>query len=256
MLFPSVLIGLLFLQAQWPSPNTQRILLRQCGDRAFQAKDWEKAERCLGAYIAQNPNDGYAAYELGTSLLMMRDPGKMADGTFYYARAAVLMREPGLRSWVKREYTNVHRSPLGLDQYWEYVRTHGIAPPEVSEYPRPPVDMFGGNQLMMVEIRTSLQRPNGAQYFEDVLSGNTLPVMRGKLVAQRPEDHPRELLLSVETPGEADIRILLSKPLPYPARLGTSIDFEGVIKAWDQQPFALVFDVPVDGIHGWPKQQN
>jgi len=256
MLFPPFILALLSLQAQWPSVNTQKILLRQCGDRAFQAKDWGKAELCLGAYIAENPNDGYAAYELGTSLLMMRDPGKMADGTFYYARAAVLMREAGLRSWVKREYTNVHRSPLGLDLYWEYVRSHGIAPPSVEDYPRPPTDMFGGMQLLMVELRTALEGPKGAQYFDDVLGGNTLPLMRGKLVAQRPEDHPKELLLSVETPGEADIRLILNRPLPFPAKLGTSIDFEGVVKTWDKQPFALVFDVPSDGIHGWPKQQQ
>lgn len=245
--------AILSLAAQWPSVTTQGMLLRQCGDRAFQAKDWAKAEQCLGAYIAQNPSDGYAAYELGTALLMTRDPGKMADGTFYYARAAVLMKEAGLRSWVKREYTSVHRSPLGLDLYWEYIRTHGVAPPDVADYPRPPTDMFGGMQLMMAEIRTALQGPAAAQYFEDVLLGNTLPVMRGKLVAQKPPDQPKELLLSVEMPGEADVRIVLNKPLGKAAPLGTSIDFEGVIKSWDKQPYALVFDVPSDGIHGWPK---
>ena len=245
--------AILSLAAQWPSVSTQRMLLRQCGDRAFQAKDWAKAEQCLGAYIGQNPSDGFAAYELGTALLMTRDPGKMADGTFYYARAAVLMKEAGLRSWVKREYTSVHRSPLGLDLYWEYIRTHDVAPPSVADYPRPPTDMFGGMQLMMAEIRTALQGPAAAQYFEDVLLGNTLPVMRGKLVAQTPAGQPKELLLSVEMPGEADVRIILTKPLAKAAPLGTSIDFEGVIKSWDKQPYALVFDVPSDGIHGWPK---
>lgn len=253
MFAPLVTLAALSFAAQWPSADTQRILLRQCGDRAFQAKDWAKTEQCLGAYIAQNPTDGYAAYELGTAILMARDPGKMAAGTFYYARAALLMREAGLRSWVKREYTSIHRSPLGLDQYWEYVRTHTVAPTDVTEYPRPPADQFGGMQLMMAEIRAALQQPTGAQYFEDVLAGNTLPVMRGKLVAQKPADQPRELLLSVETPGEADVRLVLNKPLSRPAPLGTSIDFEGVVKTWDKQPYALVFDVPSDGIHGWPK---
>ena len=243
----------LLLSAQWPSVDTQRMMLRQCGDKAFQAKDWAKAELCLGAYIAQNPNDGFAAYELGTSLLMTHDPGKMADGTFYYARAAVLMKEAGLRSWVKREYTSVHRSPLGLDLYWDYIRTHEVAPPDVADYPRPPTDMFGGMQLMMAEIRNALQQPTAAQYFDDVLLGNTLPVMRGKLISQTPADRPRELLLAVEMPREADVRIVLNKPLERPAPLGTAIDFEGVIKSWDKQPYALVFDVPSDGIHGWPK---
>lgn len=241
------------LTAQWPSLNTQRILLRQCGERAFQAKDWDKTERCLGTYIAQNPFDGYAAYQLGTAILMARDPGKMADGTFYYARAAVLLNEAGLRSWVKREYTGIHRSPLGLEQYWQYIRTHTVAPPDVSDYPRPPTDLIGGTQLMMVELREGLQQPNAAQYFEDVLMGNTLPVMRGKLIAQIPADHPRELLLAVAMPGEADVRLVLNKPLLKPAPLGISIDFEGVVKSWDKQPFAIVFDVPSDGIHGWPK---
>jgi hypothetical protein len=197
--------------------------------------------------------DGYAAYELGTALLMTRDPGSMADGVFYYARASILMRESGLRNWVKREYTNVHRSPLNLDQYWQYVRTHQIAPASVFDYPRPPTEMFGGMQLMMAELRNSLQQPNGAQYFDDVLSGNTLPVIRGKLVAEHPEDHPRELLLAVEDPTQGDIRLILNKPMANSAPLGTSIDFEGVVKSWDKAPFALVIEVPVDGIHGWPK---
>ena len=252
-MFAPVIVAVLSLSAQWPSISTQRILLRQCGDRAFQAKNWEKTENCLGAYIAEAPADGYAAYELGTALLMTRDPGKMADGTFYYARAAVLMREAGLRNWVKREYTGVHRSPLGLDLYWQYVQTHNVAPADVADYPRPPTDRFGGMQLMMAELRNSLQQPSGPQYFDDVLLGNTLPVMRGKLIAQRPADRPRELLLSVETPGEADVRLILDKPLSKPAPLGISIDFEGVVKTWDKLPYALVFDVPSDGIHGWPK---
>ena len=248
-----VTLASLSLAAQWPSLDTQRVLLRQCGERAFQAKDWAKTELCLGPYIAENPDDGYAAYQLGTALLMTHDPGKMADGTFYYARAAVLLKEAGLRSWVKREYTGVHRSPLGLDQYWQYVRTHTVAPPEVSDYPRPPADLFGGMQLMMGEIRNALQEPNGAQYFDDVLLGNTLPVMRGKLIAQMPADHPRELLLAVEIPGEADVRLVLTQPLARPAPLGTTIDFEGVVKSWDKRPYALVFDTPADGIRGWPK---
>jgi hypothetical protein len=107
--------------------------------------------------------------------------------------------------------------------------------------------------LMMAELRTSLEQPDGAAFFEDVLAGNSLPVLRGKLIAQHPEDHPKELLLAVGSPDEADIRIILSKPLANPAPLGTSVDFEGVIRTWDKKPFALVFEVPFDGIHGWPK---
>jgi hypothetical protein len=238
--------------AQLPSVPAQRMMLKQCGDKAFAAKQWDKVEQCLGAYIAEQPGDGYAAYQLGTALLMTRDPGKLAEGMFYYARAAHLMKEAGLKVWIKREYTSIYRSPLGLDTYWEFVRTHGLAPKTIKEYPRPPEDMFGGMTLVMAELRRALQGPNAAQYFEDVLANSSLPVMRGKLVAQKPEANPKELLLSVETPGEGDVRIILNKPLPNPAPIGTAIDFEGVVRTWDKQPYALVFDVPSDGIHGWP----
>ena len=248
-----VTLAVFSLTAQWPSVNTQRILLTQCGDLAFQAKDWEKTQRCLAPYIAENPNDGFAAYELGHAILMSHDPGTMADGTFYYARAAILLNEAGLRNWVKHQYTGIHRSPLGLDQYWQFVRTHSIAPPDVADYPRPPTELIGSMPLVMAELRNALEQPNGNQYFEDVLMGNTLPVMRGKLIAQTPADQPRELLLSVAIPGEPDVKLILNKPMPKPAPLGTFIDFEGLVKRWDKQPFALVFDVPADGIHGWPK---
>ena len=252
MLIP-VIAAVVMFSAQWPSPAIQKVLLRQCGDRAFQAKEWEKTVQCLGAYIAEQPTDGYAAYELGTALLMTRDAGMMADGVFYYARASILMRESGLRVWVKREYTNIHRSPLGLDQYWQYVKTHQLAPRSVTDYPRPPSDQFGGVQLLIAELRTSLQSPNGAQYWDDVLLGNSLQMMRGKLVDQKPEDHPKELILAIEDPTQGDIRLILNKPLPNAAPLGTKVDFEGTLKSWDKDPFALVFDVPADGIHGWPK---
>jgi hypothetical protein len=248
----TTLLSAWMLLAQFPSDTTQRVLLKQCGDKAFAAKQWDKVEQCIGSYIAGQPNDGYAAYELGTALLMTRDPTKMAEGMFYYARAAHLMKEAGLKVWVKREYTNIYRSPLGLDRYWEFVRTHGLAPDTIAEYPRPPDDMFGGMSLVMAELRRGLEGPNAAQFFEDVLGGSSLPVMRGKLVAQKPEGSPKELFLSVETPGEADVRIILNKALPHGAPLGTSIDFEGIIKSWDKQPFAIVFDVPSDGLHGWP----
>ena len=241
------------LLAQLPSAPTQRVMLKQCGDRAFAAKQWDKVEQCLGVFIVDQPNDGMTAYQLGTALLMTRDAGKLAEGMFYYARAAHLMREAGLKVWVKREYTSIYRTPLGLDTYWEFVRTHPLAPQTIEEYPRPPADMFGGMNLVMAELRRALEGPNAAQYFEDVLAGSSLPVMRGKLIAQKPEANPRELLLSVESPGEADVRLVLNKPLPHGAPLGTSIDFEGNVRTWDKQPYALVFDVPVDGLHGWPK---
>lgn len=245
---------LLFAQApaqQPPATNVQQ--LRQCGEKAFQAKNWPEAEKCLTPYVAEQPNDGIANYELGTALLMQKDPGMLAAGQFYYARAAILLREPGLKRWVKLEYTNVHRSPLGLDRYWEYVRTHTVAPESVADYPRPPDEQFGGMTLMMQELRTALEGPNAAQFFDDVLSQNTIPVLRGKLMAQKPEDKPRELWLAVGSLDEADVRLVLNRNLPKAAPLGTMVDFEGVIKGWDKQPFALVFDVPADGIHGWPK---
>ena len=248
-----ILTTLLVLAWQLPSavPN-QRLLLKQCGDKAFAAKQWDKVRECMRAYIAQEPNDGMAAYQLGTALLMTRDPGDLAEGMFYYARASVLMKEAGLKVWIKREYTSIYRSPLGLDTYWEFIRTHGLAPKTIEEYPRPPEDMFGGMPMVMAELRRALQGSNGAQYFEDVLANSSLPVMRGKLVSQKPEANPKELWLAVETPGEPDVRIILNKALAHSATVGTVIDFEGIVRTWEKQPYALVFDVPSDGINGWP----
>jgi hypothetical protein len=57
-----------------------------------------------------------------------------------------------------------------------------------------------------------------------VLSGNTLPVVRGELVAQTPEDHPQELVLAARDPAQGDIKLIMNKPLPKAAPLGTLVD--------------------------------
>jgi hypothetical protein len=115
-------------------------LNRRAGEVAYAKRDWIAAQELLGSVIQLNPYDGRVAYMLGTALIIdkERDPEKLRAGTFYYARAAVLLREPSLINWVKRQHVSMFRTALGLDKYWDFVRVTPLAPKSVDEYPPTP----------------------------------------------------------------------------------------------------------------------
>jgi hypothetical protein len=237
-----------------PSLSVLGQLNSRAAEIAYQKKDWLAAQELFLNAIQVNPNDGRTAYFLGTALILdkEKDPYKLRSGTFYYARAAVLMREPSLVNWVKRQYVSMFRTPLGLDHYWDFVRTTPFAPEKVEDYPAAPPEPFD-SQMAFQMLRDELLLPTGAKFFEDALSGNQTPRVKGRLIEHRPEIKPLELLISVDSgSGRGDVRVLLTKPLPGSAPAGTQLEFEGLVRSWQPNPFQMVLQSEPKEIKGWP----
>jgi hypothetical protein len=213
-------------------------------------QDWKGARLIFEAILDADPNDGYAAFQLGSACIRDRDPESLRSGMFYYARAAVLMREESLRTWVKRQYSIVNGTPLGLDAYWDFVRKTPKAPATVDEYPPPPPEPLDKSMLFQI-LRGELEGPNGAAFFEDVLRGNQLPRMKGRLLTMRPDLNPREL--TVEVPEFGAVRVVMNPSLKGTATPGAMLDFDAVIiQRYRLNPFQLEIEANPNSVRGWP----
>lgn len=240
--------------AQWFAPDAR--LIRDAnmaaGQAAMQKKDFAAAQAAYEAAVALNPYDGYACFQLGSAYLStaQQDPENIRTGSFYYGRAAILMNNDQIKSWVKRQYTLIHKTPLGLDAYWEFVRNTLLAPKTAQEFPPPPLVPFD-SQMFYDIVRLELQGPNSAVFFEDVLKGNRIEKFHGTLVSQAPEQNPKEILLSMKDKG--DLRVLISPPLKGKAEPGTRIEIdEATVRGFNKEPFRLDLELNPESMRGWP----
>lgn len=228
-------------------------LNRRAAEIAYAKKEWVAAQELLTNLLRLNPYDGRTAYMLGTALIIDkdRDPQKLRAGTFYYARAAVLLREPSLINWVKRQHVSMFRTAIGLDHYWDFVRVTPFAPESVEQYPPTPPEPLD-SQMAYLMLRDELLGPTGPKFFEDALSMNSSPQFKCRLVSQRPENNPVELTVSVDQPGKPEIKVLLTRALPGSAPAGAKLEVEGLVRSWQPSPFQLILQSDPKEIHGWP----
>jgi hypothetical protein len=228
-------------------------LNRRAAELAYAKKEWVPAQELLTNVLRLNPYDGRIAYMLGTALIVdkERDPQKLRAGTFYYARAAVLLREPSLINWVKRQHVSMFRTAIGLDHYWNFVRITPFAPSSVDQYPPTPPEPLD-SQMAYLMLRDELLGPTGPKFFEDALSMNSSPQFKCRLVSQRPENNPVELTVSVDQPGKPEIKVILTRAIPGSAPVGTRLEVEGLVRSWQPNPFQLILQSDPKEIHGWP----
>ena len=253
---PCAILALLstsFCAGQHLSISLLGDLNRRAGEITYAKKDWIVAQELLTSALHLNPYDGRIAYMLGTALIVDkdRDPQKLRAGTFYYARAAVLLREPSLINWVKRQHVSMFRTALGLDRYWDFVRVTPFAPETVEQYPPTQPEPLD-SQMAFLMLRDELLGPMGPKFFEDALSMNSSPQFKGRLVSQRPASNPVELTISVDQPGMPEIKLMLTKAIPGSAPVGTRLEVEGLVRSWQPDPFQLILQSDPKEIHGWP----
>src|SRR5262249_38616555 len=98
-------------------------------------------------------------------------------------------------------------------------------------------------------------------YFESSVKGAGLPggangvtKFKAKLVSTKPAVNPKELVLAISTPDQPEVTLKFEAALRGKADPGTEISFEGVARAFTEQPFMLTFDVEKEKVDGWPAQ--
>jgi len=207
---------------------------------------------------------------LGNNIIAQKKPERYPEALYYLARAASLTGPGALPDASKKQADayllkvyNTYHGPddAGLKE----LRAAAIAQPmpptgfkikEKHEIEAENEEKFAKENPQLAlwkKIKDALVAENGSQYWES-LKDTAAPKMKGKLISQKPALRPKELVLSIDE-DKPQVTLKLETPLPGKAEPGTELQFEGVPKEFNKDPFMLTFEVDSkDKIEGWPAQ--
>ncbi len=245
---------------------------------AVQRKQNDVAEKEYAILLKSDPNNGQVAYALGTAIIAQRNPDKVAEGLYYFARAAYYtgpgaMDAAGRKTagdYLTKQYTAIHGSTDGLDELRKTAAAQPFAPAGFKIVSKAEIDAqkeaeFEKSNPMLAlwtRMKDALTAPNGDQYFESGVKGALLPgtvvpgvtKFKGKLISLKPVKAPKELVLGISDTVNGDVLIVLDEALPGTAPVGTELSFEGVPSSFTASPFRISFEVERLNIGGWPSK--
>ena len=229
----------------------------------------------------QYPNSGAIAQQLAavTRCQQSKDPSKVQQALYYYARAVVDpvggigglddKGQKALDDYLKTIYTTIHGSDEGLADLKALAAKSPTAPADfkvktASEIAVAKEEEFRTKNprlAMWMSIKGQLADTNGQQYFEDSLkehdmSGeNGAKLLRGIVLEAKPACRSKELLVAVPLPDAtgapvAEITLKLDAALTGKPETGGEILFNGVPEAFTKEPFMLTMGTKKDQIDG------
>jgi hypothetical protein len=98
-------------------------------------------------------------------------------------------------------------------------------------------------------MKKQLTDANGQEYFTNFVQNAAVPLLIGTLLSATPNDQPSTLVLSMSDGITPEVTLHLKdnnwkdSHINGPLMRGSQIQFEGVPKAFTQNPFMLTFDV-------------
>jgi hypothetical protein len=245
-------------------------------------KDTAKSEGELTKTLEVDPTNTQAAYRLGQILLSQQKehPDKMPKALFLFARAASYDGQGALpaanRTAVDKFLTGAyatfhtdakHPDPKGLADLKNMAKASALPPADfklasiveiLTSEEAVRKQKEGENPMLAfwTDIKENLTADNGAAYWE-AMKGAGLPgghngVMKfkGKLVSATPETKPKELTIAIA--GEAaDVKIMLTDPLPGMMEPGGELSFSGEAKEFSKEPYMVTFESEPGDIEGW-----
>lgn len=265
----------------WPGLKTSTIPLAQktIGMIYFQRKDWPRAETELTKALQDDPTQGQVSYMLATALFSQRqqDPKKQPPSIFEFARAASYdgpnalppqARQQILAS-VTKTYKAYHGSEEGLNDLLALAKTNALPPSGFSikstadiaadkAAAQAAADAANPMLALWRNIREQLTAEAGQAYFDGTVKDAGLPggvnnvtKFKGTIVSMTPAVRPKEIVLAVEKPGVADVTLKLETALPGKMEPGETLEFEGVAKAYQKDPYMLTMETDKEKIVGW-----
>jgi tetratricopeptide (TPR) repeat protein len=238
----------------------------------LQKKQPEAAEEEYKKWLAADPNNAFASYSLGNTILSEKKVEKYPEMLYHWARAASLTGPGALPEQLRQKadatlikgYNTFHGSDdAGLKELRTLAVTQPMPPAgfkildknEIAAQQQAKFAADNPQLALWKNIKDQLTAANGEQYFNDQLKGTAPPKLRGKLVSTKPAIRPKELILDLDGGNTPEVTLKLETPLPGKAAPGTEIQFEGIPSAFTKDPFMLTFDVASkDKIGGWPAQ--
>jgi hypothetical protein len=237
-------------------------------------KDCPGQETAFSKALADYPDSGAAAYQVGVALLTCEagNPDKVSQALWEIARASSLDPAksgleskdlPGIETYLKKVYTRIHGSEEGLDRLKQQAVGSASPPPgfkiksaaDMAQEKQAELETTHPQLALWMKIKGQLTDTNGDQYFQGQLKDAGVPQLSGILVEAKPACHPRQLLVAVplpdaQKPFQAEIALKLDKPLGGKPEAGTEFRWEGVPTAFAKDPFLLTMDTETAKIEG------
>ena len=273
--------------AQWAQAKPTMVKFAQftLGYIGVEEKDNTKSEAELIKTLQTDPTNAQASYMLATLLLgQQKDhPDKMPFALFEYARAAVYDGPGALDAKTRgsvdnflttKAYPTYHGSAQGLPELKASAKLNALPPGDLSikstvdiakedEEKRQKAAAENPMLAFWTDIKENLTSADAGvsdKYWE-AMHGAGLPPkdkvptgkFKGKLISATPETRPKELLIAVEKPDVADVKLILEEPLPGKMDPGGDISFFGSAEELSKSPYMITFKIvdPKEDIEGW-----
>ena len=266
-------------QADQAKPALRAFAQKTLGYVALERKDNARAQAELTQALQMDPNQGQVSFWLAESILAQNKehPESQPAALYDFARAASYSGTGSLaandrkqvQDYLTKVYTQYHGSTEGLEKLMAQAATQALAPAgfnikSKSDLEREKIAAeeaeAKANPMLALwkNIRQELMSDAGAAYFENSMKGALLPGgaegvarFKGKLISMTPAARPRELVLAIENPDQADVRLKLESALPGKMEPGAEISFDGVADSYTKDPFLVTFTVERSHIEGW-----
>jgi hypothetical protein len=264
---------------QWngAKPTMQKFAQFTIARGAALAKDVPKAETELINTVKMDPTNAQAVYMLASNLLgqQKEHPEKMPAALFEYARAASY-DGPGaidaatrkqIDAFLTKAYNTYHGSAQGLDQLKTQAKAAALAPDgfaikstvDIAKEQEDKRQAAAKENPMLAfwgDIKENLTGDGSAAYWEAMkdagLPGGKDGVtkFKGKLVSTTPGTKPKELTVAIAG-AAAEVKLVLTEPLPGMMDPGGEISFNGVAKEFSKDPYMITFEVDPADVEGW-----
>jgi hypothetical protein len=233
-------------------------------------KDMAGAESEYRASLTANPDQGNISAMLGKLLIETKDPKKIPDGLFEYARAAEYTG-PGTAvtaearasylTYFNKTYAQYHGSADGASQVLDQAKTNALPPSGFSIVSAQ--DIANGQAAAMQDrinkdpafglwytIESSLKDKGDAFFtasvkdFELPGGANGVKNFKGTVISA----DASKVTLGVEDPKVVDTTLLFTTPLAAAEaekiKVGDPLEFSGIAESYTKDPYSLTFKDP------------
>jgi hypothetical protein len=240
-------------------------------NQALAKNDCATADQLYTKALGEYPDNTLISYSLGRALSCeaRANPDKATDyatrAIYEFVRAAVVdptlggtAQAPQITAYANTVYTQYHGSEEGLDQLKAQAKTSPLPPAgfsitsagvEAAKKEKEFTEKEPQLALWM-GIKRQLSDTTGQQYFEGQLKDANVAgeggkrALKGTIVEGKPACRSKELLIAVPLPGQPagkpEITLKLDAPLTGKPVPGETIEFDGVPRAFTNQPSLML----------------
>lgn len=235
---------------------------------ALAKKDNAALEERLTNLLKLTPKNAVASYQLGGAILAQKKAERQAAAIWHFARACALEGEGAapaqqrqqICDYFGRVYPQIRGNKDGMDDLKAKAAVTVMPPSDFAIKSKQQEDMEQLEELkktnpqlaMWVQMKQELGGANGSAYW-DQLKDSQLPKFKGLIVSMEPATNPKKVVVGIRDASAPEITINIAENgfLPGKMEPGETIEFEGVAKAFSNDPFMLTVEAEKEKITGW-----